>query len=798
MIRNYIRVAWRNMKKNRLTTFINVFGLGLSMSVGLMIMIRVQDDFSYDKFHPHPDRTYRIISEYQKKGDVQWKMASTALPLSDALARDSNLVQDAVRVYPALSGKIITGEQEQFINGAFTDPAFFNIFGFELAAGDPATALQMPNSIVLSAATAERFFGTGYAVGRSIEMETGTRYQVTGVMKNAPGKSHLNFDAYASMATVPRLEKEKILPPRLQDQFAFNAGYTYLLVQPGTGAAAVQSDLNAIAAGMNAINKSGVAAFELQPLGSITPGSIELSNNTGGGTSWTKIWIEGGMSLLILLAACFNYTNLTIARSLVRAKEVGIRKIAGARRAQIFGQYIIESVVLSLFALAFAWLLLFFVVRFAPFNDDYEFIPSSFHYNAMYIGWSVLYGLFTGVVAGTSPAWILSSFTPLRVLKNLSTARIMGNIGLQKSLTVFQYSLSLVILIFLFSFYKQFSFMASADPGFKRHHVMVVPLQGIEPGVASHAIQKVQGVTSVGASSARFTKRFSGQQMPVWVNRKENKTMLNYYFADADFVQNLQFQFAAGSNFTTTHSNENEQYLILNEKAVQALGFSDDGEAIGKKVFLNDSVQLTISGVLKDFAYESAGRNIDPLAFRNKLSAAPYLYVSMEGKDKKKMEQDVLTALNDLHPVTPPIISWVADDLDSSNSQTATISLLGFLGFITLAIASLGLLGLVMYAVQVKGKEISIRKIIGATRVQLVQMLSKGFVKLLLVAGLIAVPVGWILSALFLRNFSNRTSFGWAHVTGCFLFLLAIGLLAILPQTYRAASANPAKKLRTE
>jgi len=593
------------------------------------------------------------------------------------------------------------------------------------------------------------------------------------------------------------MENNKLLSQKSSDWFAFNTAYTYILLKKNATVAALQSQLNFIAGNLNKANTDGIAAFHLQQLSKITPGSDNLSNDNAGGTSWTKIYFEAGFALLILLAACFNYTNLTIARALTRAKEVGIRKIVGAKRSQIFVQYIFESVLLSLLSLTFAWIILSFIVRYGPFNDDYEFIPSAFHYNMTFIAWSVIYALFTGLLAGTSPAWILSAFTPLRVLKNLSTAKILGKVSLQKTLIVFQYSLSLVVIIFLFAFNRQFSFMANANPGFTKDNMMIVPVNGVDEQIMAQKINNVSGVKSVAATSASFSKHFSGMNMPVWLSNQKDAIGLNYYFADANFISSMNFDFVAGRNFSFRSPGSKEQDILLNEKAAHALGFADAAKAVGEKVWLNDSTQLQITGVLKDFHYENPGKPIAPLAFRTKQGAYNYLYVKTEG-DKGPLESRVLSALRSLHAASPFTASWLDDDLNKANSQTATISLLGFLGFIALAIATLGLLGLVVYTVEVKGKEISIRKIIGASETQLVTILSKSFIKLLFIAGFIAMPIGWLLSAMFLQNFSQRAAFGFLNVVMCFVFLLAIGLFTVISQTYKAAMANPVKNMRSE
>ena len=798
MLKSYFKIAVRTLSKNRLTSFINIFGLGLSISVGLMIMIRVQDQLSYDNFHPHPDRTYRVTSGYSKKNAAPWKMASTPLPLYDALAKDTGFVENAVNIYPAFNGKATAAGKEIYINGAFTEPSFFKVFGFHLSSGNEQTALQMPNTVVVNKTTAEKFFGTINPVGKVISMEKAGDFIITGVLTDMPGKSHINFEAFASYGSVANLEKNKVLAANSSDWFAFNSVYTYVLLKENTPLSSLSQNLRSVANDLNKINKDGITSFGTQRIDKITPGTDELSNDIGRGSSWTKLYFEMGVALLILLAACFNYTNLTIARALTRAKEVGIRKIVGARRHQVFTQYIIESVLLAFAALSFAWIILSFIIHYAPFNDDYEFIPSAFHYNLTLVYWSAGFALFTGLIAGASPAWILSSFKPLRVLKNLSTAKILGKVSLQKALIVFQYSLSLIIIIFLFAFYRQFSFMAKAGPGFRKDNVMVIPLNGIDEKIAAQKIRSVTGVESVSAMSSEFGKHFQGMSMPVWISNKKDAMPINYYYADDQFIPSMKIRFVAGQNFQPASNVNNEQYVILNEKAVQALGISKIENAPGQKLWINDSTNLEIAGVVKDFNYEGAGMSVAPLAFRNKKDAYSYLYVLTANTNKNIIETRIKSEWQSFASSSPFTYSWLNEDIDKSNSQTATVSLLGYLAFIAVAIATLGLLGLVVYSIEVKQKEVSIRKIIGASEKQLVKMLSGRFIKLLFIAGFIAMPIGYTAGFLFLQNFSLRVNFGLFSVLMCFALLLSIGLFTIISQTYKAAIANPVKNLRTE
>jgi len=799
MIKNYIKIAVRSLMRHRLVSFINIFGLGLSMSVGMMVMVILQDELSYDHFHPHPERTFRIISTYQKKGGAKWKMASTPLPLCSLLKEDTAEIEDAVNLYPALDGKATAGSKGLTVHGAFTTPSFFTVFGFTLVSGDAATALQQPNNIVLARATAEKFFGSDNAIGKVITIEHRGTFIVTGVLADIPGKSHIHFDAYAPVAAIPQLIQSKQLPDKLSDWGDCMAAYTYVLQKEGAGNKILNGQLNGIAAGINKYDHQGKLSFATQPIEKITPSDDNTYNDIGGGTGWGKLWIDIGVALLILVAACFNYTNLTVARALTRAKEVGIRKISGAKRHQIFTQYVVEACLLAFLALGFAWILFAFIVTYAPFNDNYEMIPSTFRYNRVFVFCTFGFAVFTGLMAGAAPAWILSAFKPLRVLKNLSTAKIFGNIGLQKTLIVFQYSLSLIIIIFLFAFYRQFAALANADPGFQRENVLVVPLEGLDEKIAANTIAATGGIRSVSGLSTIFSSHFTGERGPAWIDLAQKGSMtFNNFFADMAFIPAMKIQLLAGRNFSGTADNTKEHDVIINAKAAQYLGFKRYDKALGQKLWVNDSTRLEIVGVVNDFIYENAASPIDPIAIRNKKNACNYLYVGVEKGDKPTIVSRVERALKTLSPSQTFVFTWLDDTVERISTQHATLSLLGYLAFMTVTIASLGLLGLVIYSVEIKRKEISIRKVIGANGKQLVAMLSLKFVKLLLIAGAIGLPIGYTLSHLFQLNFAIRPGYAFISAVACFILLLTIGLFTIISQTYKASREKPTNYLKVE
>jgi putative ABC transport system permease protein len=813
MIKTYIKIAFRSLMRNRLVSFINIFGLGLSMSLGMLELVILQDNLGFDRFHPHPDRTYRVISSYQNKKGQHWKIASTPLPLYGSLNADTANIEAVVNLYPELSGTAHVGagdargaagdagggDKELGLYGAFTEPSFFTVFGFKLASGNPVSALQYPNGIILTKKTAARFFGAADPMGKVIRLDHRGNFVVTGVLADIPGKSHIDFDAYANVSAVADLVQNKQLPDHSGDWGDCRVAYTYALLKKGAGREMLTRQINALAAGVNQRDKDGSLSFESQLIEKISPAPEDIYNDIGKGTTWSKLWVGIDVALLLLLAACFNYTNLTVARALTRAKEVGVRKIAGAKRYQIFTQYVVEACLLAFFALCFSWLLLSLIVRYAPFNDNYEMIPSSFRYSFSFVLYTIGFALLTGLLAGVAPAWILSAFKPLRVLKNLSTAKIFGNVGLQKTLIVFQYSLSLVMIIFLFGFYRQFSFMAAADHGFKRDNVLVVPLNGVDERTASQAVAATAGVESVAGMSNAFTGRSGAMRGPAWVdNSQKGSLSMNYFFADQAFIPSMKIGLLAGRNFTETRDTVTEQSVIINAKAAQILGFKDYGNALGKKLWVNDSISLAIIGVVKDFIYGNVGNPVEAMAFRNKANSYKYLYIDVGRSDKRSVTDRLARTWKALASSQPFSSSWLDDDLENNDSQRATLSLLGYLAFMAISIATLGLLGLVIYSVEIKRKEVSIRKVIGASQQQLVGLLSKRFIKLLLIAGAIGLPIGYTLSFLFQMNFVMRAGHGLLAAVLCFILLLSIGLVTIISQTYRASRENPVKSLKVE
>jgi putative ABC transport system permease protein len=797
MIINYLKIAVRNLFKQKLFSFINIFGLALSMSVCLLVLLRIKDQLSYDTFHPFPQRTFRIITELTNQQGNTARMARTPLPLAQKLTDDYNFIEKAVRIYPAAAQKAAGNTKELSIQPAFVDDDFFGVFGFTLQTGHVQTALTAPNSIVLSKETAEKFFGTGNAVGQTLSLGNMGNFQVTGVLNKPPTKSHISFDAYASMHSVPVLESTGKLPGKLTSWNSITDGYTYILLKKNAKEKQLAAAIEHISKDLikqSKLKKKENLAFEVQPLQKIILGE-ELGYTLGQVGSKGKVLAEIAIALVILLSACFNYTNLSIARSLNRGKEIGIRKVSGARRLQVFVQFIIESLLMSLISLLVAYVMLHLLINYAPFSA--ELVPADMTIDYSLLLWFLLFSIFSGLLAGALPAWALSSFKPVEVLKNLSNIKLFGTNGFRKGLIITQFALSVIITIFTVIFSRQFAYMSNADPGFQREHIVTVPISPTNYPVLAQEVQQLPGITSVAATSAVPGSGASGKTV-VRTDPGKEGVNIDYYHVDRHFISTMNLSLLAGNTFPENAGSAKENYIILNEVALKALQIPSPGQAIGQMIWLNDTTQVQIAGVIKNFYYMGLQFPYTPLVLRNQPQNFHFLTIQTTAHYPATLVQNIGTIWKKYNPQQSFTASWLNEELSQRHSARATISMLGFLAFIAITIACLGLLGIVTYTTEIRRKEVGVRKVMGASVMTIVSLLSKNFLQLVFIAGCIALPVGYLLGYLFLNIFANRIHLDAGILLISFSGILCMALLTIGIQVYRAAVANPVKSLRTE
>ncbi|GAB2586770.1 ABC transporter permease [Spirosoma areae] len=793
MLRNYLKIAWRNLWKHKLFSFINIFGLASGMTVCLLALIQVKDAVEYDTFHPHADRTYRIITDVTTpQGDVT-AVATSPLPLADALRKNYGFVEKTARVYYNLSADVSVGQKTMPANGAFADAGFYELFGFRLLIGRPAIE---PRTVVLSQRTAERFFGKANPIGKIVAVKDRGSFTITGVLATNHLKSHLHFDLLASMASVPLLEQSRQLEPHLTDWKSHwtTSAYTYVLLNEGTPRQTLETALATLAAqGVKAMGTKADQTYTLrsQVLSGISPAREEFRNSTWEPTLGGLLAM-GGLALVILVLAGFNYVNLTLARSLSRAREVGVRKVAGALRAQIVGQFMAESVLLSVLSLGLAYVFLTLMELLPTVLRSTQTVQRDATLWLYFVGFALL----TGIVAGLVPARVLSNYQPVQVLRGQFGPKLFRGMGLRKGLMVAQFVVSLVFMVFVAVMYQQFLYMATASYGFDRENSLSIAVAPKNYRLLADKFAQQTGVERVAATSSPLG--FHSGFARLSPDRNRNYIPSNAYSVDANFVKNMGLTLLAGQNMPPSVSDSAGRFVLLNEKAVTALKFKSAREAVGQLLWLDDSTEVQIAGVLKDFNYQNLSQPLRPLMLRYIPDEFHYVNIKVEPGAKASIIPALEQVWKQLAPHEPFTYQWVDDEIYNHHLHLDDLSVSGLLVFMALSIACLGLLGMVTYSTATRIKEVGIRKVMGATVGQLVALLSKDFVRLLLLAGVIALPLGYAAGRLFLHEFAHHIDIGVGILGACFAVMLLVGGLAIGWRTYRAAQTDPAKSLRTE
>lgn len=791
MLQNFFKTAFRNLWKHKLFSFINIFGLASGMLVCLLAMIDIKGAFDYDSFHPQPDRTYRILTDVTTLSNDEYGFATTPMPLADALKRNYSFVEEATRVIQTNSD--LTANRKQLpVTYSFVDPGFFRLFGFRLAAGQPAIA---PGTVVLTQKTAERFFGSANPIRKTIEHPTLGALSVVGLLADVPAKTHLDFDMLVAMATLSDAQSQR----ELTSWTNYTQGYTYVRLKPGTPAKTLDDALAGLARRMTKelrfANEKGYT-FRTQSLATLSPAREELMYSTAE-PSAGKLETELGVGLLTLLLAAFNYINLTLARSLSRAREVGIRKVSGALRWQLMGQFMAESALLSLLGLALAYAMLQ-LVKPMPFVQQWLIGGVEWESNATVWAVFVAFSIVTGLLAGLLPAKVLSGFQPAQVLRSQTGLRIFRGITLRKSLIVAQFSISLLAMIALLAMARQQHYMGSADYGFTRENVFVVPLNGFPFQRITAEINNLAGVAHVAPTSDLLGDYRGNGQLVRRQPSGGDSSRVSLIAGDAHLVPATGLKLLAGQNLPVSVADSASRLVLINEEAARSFGITDARAAVGQTLWLNDSTDIQVAGVLTDFMFMSLARKISPLIIRYQPDQFRYLLVQVTGGNPAVVQDNIAQIWKRLNPYEPFAGVWYDDFLKNRHDHTDDVTFMGLLIGLALSIACLGLLGMVTYTTELRTKEVGVRKVMGARVDQVVWLLSWDFLKLLLIAGAIAMPLGYLASSLFLMTFAYHVTVGIGTLSVCFGTMLLLGGVTIGWRTYRTALSNPADSLRTE
>jgi len=795
MIKNYLKTAWRNLWKNKTMTFINVLGLMTGISCCLLIGLYIQHEYSYDKFQQKGDRIARVLMEYRFSSGDSKKVSVTSTKVLPVFARTFPEVETGVRM--SLNKRVVSLNDRQFEENRFmfADSTFFDVFSFQLLQGQPKEALSGLNKVILTTATAQKYFGTENPLGKILKIGAdAVPFEVTGVMQNCPANSQMKFDFLASFSSLKAN----------QEQTWWNANYTTFLLMKNTAA------MKSLQANLPAFMKKEMAGsnasidFTLDPFNRIhlhsTFDSFEPNTNI------TYLYILTGVALLILAIACFTYINLSTARSIDRGKEVGIRKAVGAVRQQIFRQFIGESLLLSFIAVLLSAVVVLLVLP--AFNQlaGTELSIQSL-LSPVIIGFIVLIVVCISFLAGSYPALVLSAFIPAKVLKGALNKNGSGN-WLRKTLIVFQFGISVFLVIATFVIHQQMRYIQDKKLGYDREQVLVMPLDNkmlASFNTLKEEFKTIPGITHVSRSGNPPTSIVSGYNMRSSTMPETDNMSVTADLIDEDYINTMGMKLVAGENLTrqdvadvmNDDDTARNYHFILNESAAKALGWTP-AEAVGKKMFLDGSRPGTVRGVIQDFHFQSLHLAIQPLVLFPERWGRNIL-VKVTGNNIPQTVQALQAKWKTLVPHRPFDYHFLDEDYNKMyNAEIRLGKIMNLFAAIAIVLACMGLFGLSYHAIQQRQKEIGIRKVLGASVAQLLLLVSKGFLKLVLIAFAITVPATWWAMNKWLEDFAYRVSISWLVFGVAGLLVLLIAAFTVSFQAIKAALSNPVKSLRSE
>lgn len=782
MIKNYFKIAWRNLLKTKLFSFINIMGLGLAIPFALLSLIQVVSAYETDNFHPNLDRLQRITTDVKDANGNISHYASSPVEVAEKLKSEYPFVENATYVVREFGWELNNRIKTIEVKSIFVQPSFFGMFAFPLERG---RLPEQPNTLVITGEMAKVFFGDTDPVGKTLAHPDYGELTITGVLKPYRKKTHLKADVMVSMETYSHFVKRT--PSNNMD------GHTYVLLKENTKEATVVSSLNTIASSINSnsTGKKETLHFAAQPLADISPDFKGLKNNPYV-DSILDLSINFAMALGIILLAGFNYTNLTLARSLSRAKEVGIRKVAGAVRYQLVGQFICEAILIALLALVTGFVVLQFMKKFIAL----EWIIWEVDNNVLLYILFIVFTIFIGMLAGIIPAKILSSFKPVKVLKGNISPASFGKIGLRKSLVVIQFVVTACFIFLIANLYSQFRYMATDNDNFNRKNIYNVSTNGNYKLLASD-IAAIKDVENVGLVSTPFGG--STAQCSIKKDKLENNSVASYYAADANFIKNMKLEFVAGKNLAESKSDSASNFVVVNEQMIFALGLGTPQEAIGKLLILNDNKQVLIQGVVKNFCYFVYQFDAAPLVMQYDPSQFHVLSIQTKTTvDDKAFKAAIGPIWKNYYPHEELAFSNYAKDLYLRYYPGADMKFMGMVSTIIFVIAIMGLIGIVTYNTEKRIKEIGIRKVLGASVINIVKELSGSFVKLIALAAIICLPLGYLIGYFFIKLFAYNNGVNIGLMMGLFAAIFVIALFVIAAKTVNAAAVNPVKSLRTE
>lgn len=788
MLRSYLKTAWRNLVKNKFYSVINISGLTIGLTIGILILLWVQDEYSYDSFHKN---MLNIIKLENMVGtnDSRQLWTSTTAPIGVMAKQQIPGIQEVVRINGNYFYGLYKSNNKSFSDerNFFTDASFFTVFDFPIVKGNAANPFPDNYSIVITESTAKKFFGSDDAVGKIITADDSAHFKITGVVKDFPKNSSMQGDMFFPMSLLAQKRYAGNTDGKnISNDFGPFDYDTYFLLQPSFS-------LNGFAKKLRDIHLSVKPedtdiGYVWLPISKI---HLYHSDGSEGGAGTVRMFMI--IAILILMIACINYINLSTARSMLRSKEVSLRKIVGAAKLQLFLQFIVETAMLFLFSVVISLTLVYVLLPLFNQVSGKQIVIDFTDYHIWLVVFSSIIG--TLVISSIYPAILLSSFEPVRALKGKISAGI-SSILFRKVLVVIQFTFSIVLITGTLVIGNQLRYIQSKQLGYNKENVMTIPIIHM----ASHLdairsdLLKQPGVSDVTWSSGDIIAMGGQTGDNDWDGKQTGETvMLNPNNVDRNFIPFFKMQLLEGKNFVGDLSDST--HFILNETAVGAMRLKNP---IGKRIRLWETTG-TITAIVKDFNFQSVRNKIKPAIFYNHQKTWGYLYVRTTGQNLVNVIAAIKVDWNKYNGEYPFDYNFLDDKFKSlyENEQRTGLLFNLFAG-IAIFISCLGLFGLAAYTAQVRTKEIGVRKVLGSSVSGIIRLLAKDFVKLVVIAILIATPIAWYVMNKWLQDFAYKITLNWIVFAIAGLCAIIIALLTISFQSIKAAIANPVKSLRTE
>jgi len=808
MIKNYLLSLYRNIIRNKFYSILNIVGLSVGIAAAIFILLYIQDELSYDKYNEKYERIYRIESDFTISGKHD-QFAIVPTPMGPALQLEYPEVESFCRLYEAGNTLFRSGENEYYEDYFyFCDSTIFEIFTYEMLQGDPKTCLTQPKTMVVSEKIAQKYFGNENPMGKNMTSGSGTNYQITGIMKNQPGNSHLKFDALISGMTIAENvgvdEFNSMEPGRF-----WNIGvYTFLLLKENTTIQSIHDKFDPFYEKyMKPVGDQINASFNLMS----TPlAETHFRQGLGGelpSGNMAYIYIFSAVALFLLIIAVINYMNMATARSANRAKEVGIRKVVGAHKAQLIRQFLSESVTLALIALIIAILLV--TILMPEFNTlSGKTLNFNLFENPVIFFEILIIALLTGVLSGSFPAFYLSSFLPVTVLKGTSSKSGRQKGWLRKILVVIQFFIAIFMIIGTIVVSSQIHYLKNKDLGFDEKNLITMEIQDttFRKKLETFKQELLNSPDVISATnSAGIPGRISWIQVLKFEqgDQMEDHTILLTQ-CDYDYAKTLELEFVMGRDFDKNMGTDATEAVIINEAAVKEFGWEDN--PLGKKIHYGWELDgsggqiMKVIGVVKDFHFKSLHNKIEPLCFFIQPRPRYLFTVRLNPEKKKEALEFVESKWNEFNAKRPFDYEFADDQLDEMYTAEEKIGrIINIATLLTIFIALLGLLGLSSFVAEQRTKEIGIRKVVGATVGNILNLLYKEFVYLIIIAFIIAVPVAWWRLDIWLNtSFVYHQSMNWLYFAIAGLLSFIIGMATISYYILKAATGNPVDAIKYE